>query len=79
MTIPPPTAPDPKAWEQGSIALQRDDTGLLHGQICVGETRYHIQAWRKGGDTHHILFECQPVSDLEFDAIQAQLSRKASG
>lgn len=71
--------PDPTAWEQGSIALQRDDSGMLGGQVVLGQVAYHIRSWRQGGDKFHILFEVQPVSDPEFEALVTQLGRKVGG
>lgn len=71
--------PNPDGWEQGSVALQRDDRGLLSGQICLAGARFWVRSWRKGGDKHHVLMECQPVSDPEFEAIAAALAGKAAG
>lgn len=59
------THPDPAAWREGSITLERAADGTLSGQITLHDARWHIRGWRAGGDKLHILFEGQPVVDPE--------------
>lgn len=69
MTLPPLA----DRWEPATFAINRD--AAEQSSACIGGIRWYVRNWRRGaGDT--ILCEMQPVSDAEFEALQADLKAR---
>lgn len=74
----PALPPDPRAWVASRITLSRAADGTMTGIAVIDGVDHHVRAWRRDGEGS-VVMETQPVTDAEFEAMAAALSRRAAG